>query len=63
MGVEVSQTAGNRLVTHGGGIEGLNTYLSYVPARKITVVVLSNVNGGAPDSMGSQLLTVALGKR
>jgi len=62
MGVEVSQIDGDRVVTHGGGIEGFNTYLSYVPARKITVVVLSNVNGGAPDSMGSQLLTVALGK-
>ncbi len=62
MGVEVSLIDGNRVVTHGGGIEGFNTYLSYVPARKITIVVLSNVNGGAPDSMGNQLLTVALGK-
>ena len=30
--------------------------------RKITVVVLSNVNGAAPGSMGAQLLDVAVGK-
>ena len=62
MGVDVSQMDGKTVITHGGDLEGFNTYLSYVPARKITVVVLSNVNGAAPDSMGSQLLSVALGK-
>jgi len=49
-------------VDHGGGIEGFNTFLSYVPERKIAVVVLSNVNGGAPDQMAHQLLNVVLGK-
>jgi CubicO group peptidase (beta-lactamase class C family) len=62
LGVEVVQHDGVEVVQHNGGIEGFNTALSYVPQRKITVVVLSNVNGDAPDSMGTQLLDVVMGK-
>ena len=40
----------------------INTQLPYVPDRKITVVVLSNVNGSAPGAMGEQLLDVVMGK-
>jgi CubicO group peptidase (beta-lactamase class C family) len=62
LGVAVVQQDGVKIIQHGGGIEGFNTQLSYVPERKITIVVLSNVNGGAPASMGGQLLDVAMGK-
>jgi hypothetical protein len=34
----------------------------YAPDRRIAVVVLSNVNGDAPQNMSDQLLSVALGK-
>ena len=51
-----------KVVEHGGGIEGFNTDLAYVPERRIAVVVLSNVNGVAPGMMGDQLLDVVLGK-
>ena len=61
-GVEVTRKDGMEVVSHGGGIEGFNTQLTEVPERKITVAVLSNVNGSAPDSMSGQLLDVALGK-
>jgi CubicO group peptidase (beta-lactamase class C family) len=61
-GVGVVQQNGVKVIQHGGGIEGFNTQLAYVPDRKITVVVLSNVNGSAPGSMGTQLLDVAMGK-
>lgn len=62
MGVQVTHRDGVTVVEHGGGIEGFNTQLSYVPERQITVAVLSNVNGAAPTAMGAQLLDVALGK-
>lgn len=62
LGVMVSDKDGLKIVRHGGGIEGFNTHLIYVPERKIAVVVLSNVNGMAPDQMSSMLLDVVLGK-
>jgi CubicO group peptidase (beta-lactamase class C family) len=62
LGLTVAQQNGVKVIQHGGGIEGFNTHLAYVPDRKITVVVLSNVNGGAPETMGGQLLDVAMGK-
>jgi CubicO group peptidase (beta-lactamase class C family) len=62
LGVGVVQQSGVKVIQHGGGIEGFNTQLAYVPDRKLTVVVLSNVNGSAPGSMGAQLLDVAMGK-
>jgi CubicO group peptidase (beta-lactamase class C family) len=61
LGVFVSENkSGVRIVSHGGGIEGFNTSLLYVPDRRIAVVVLSNVNGGVPNKMSDQLLTMAL---
>jgi len=62
LGVFMSQKDGVKVVSHSGGIEGFSTWMAYVPEKKIAVVVLSNVNGAAPDAMGSQLLDVALGR-
>jgi CubicO group peptidase (beta-lactamase class C family) len=62
LGVEIANVDGIAVVNHGGGIEGFNTHLSYVPEKKIAVVVLSNVSGGAPSSMAPQLVNVVLGK-
>jgi CubicO group peptidase (beta-lactamase class C family) len=62
LGVFVADKDGLKMVSHGGGIEGFNTNLMYIPERRIAVVVLSNVNGGAPDAMGQQLMDVVLGK-
>lgn len=62
MGVVIHTEDGIQIVEHGGGIEGFNTNLIYVPHKRICVVVLANVNGAAPDEMGQQLLNVTLGK-
>ncbi|WP_348260680.1 serine hydrolase [Telmatobacter sp. DSM 110680] len=62
LGVFIANRDGVRVVSHGGGIEGFNTNLMYAPEKQIAVVVLSNVNGGAPDSMGNQLMDTVLGK-
>jgi CubicO group peptidase (beta-lactamase class C family) len=62
LGVMAIDKDGLKVVEHGGGIEGFNTSLLYVPERRIAVVVLSNVNGMAPSTMTNQLLDVVLGK-
>ena len=62
LGVMVAQVGDAKVVQHGGAIEGFNTFLSYVPERKIAVAVLSNVSGPAADKMAGQLLNVAMGK-
>ena len=62
LGVFIADKDGVKIVSHGGGIEGFNTNLMYAPERRIAVVVLGNVNGGAPGAMGDQLLDVVLGK-
>ena len=62
LGVLIRDRGGLRVITHNGAIEGFNTYLAYVPERRITVAVLANVSGSAPDTMGPQLLDTVLGR-
>jgi len=62
-GIGIEPKDGYRVISHGGGIEGFNTELTYVPEKQITVVVLANVNGVVPGAMAGQLLDVTLGKK
>jgi CubicO group peptidase (beta-lactamase class C family) len=62
LGVFVRNTEGVRTVVHGGGIEGFNTSLAYVPERRIAVIVLCNMNGGAIGPVSDDLMQVALGR-
>jgi len=58
----IVRTASNRkVVQHGGGIEGFNTYLAYYPDNKLTVAVLANLNGEAPGQIGAKLADLAFG--
>lgn len=61
LGLFVAKTDGATVINHGGGIEGFNTWLGYDPDRKLTVAVLGNLNGGAPDRIGKSLMTLARG--
>jgi len=61
-GLGVHTANGHRLIDHGGGIEGFNTFLAYYPEDKLTVVVLANLNGQAPDAIASKLAAVAHGE-
>jgi CubicO group peptidase (beta-lactamase class C family) len=61
-GLFIATEDGVRVMSHGGGIEGFNTHLAYAPEKDICVVVLGNINGGAPGQMGGQLMDVVLGK-
>src|SRR4030095_15657296 len=44
LGVVVQTANGRKVVQHGGGIDGFNTYLAYYPYDKLTVAVLANIN-------------------
>ena len=59
----VKDPGGHAEITHGGGIEGFNTSLAYYPDNKLTVVALSNLNGGAPDEIASKLGMTAYGEK
>jgi CubicO group peptidase (beta-lactamase class C family) len=61
LGLMVVEKDGHRIVSHGGGIQGFNTFLGYDATDRMTVVVLGNLNGSAPDRLGDQLLTLARG--
>jgi CubicO group peptidase (beta-lactamase class C family) len=61
-GLIIRTVDGHKLITHGGGIEGFNTSLTYYPDDKLTVIVLGNLTGGAPDQVASYIGKVALGQ-
>ena len=60
-GLAVPTTNGRRVVAHNGGIEGFNTNMAHYPDSGFTVIVLGNVNGGAPDLLATQLAGIAHG--
>jgi CubicO group peptidase (beta-lactamase class C family) len=61
-GLTVHTVNGRKAIEHNGGIEGFNTALAYYPDDKLTVVVLGNVNGAAPDAIAKHLAAVAHGE-
>jgi len=62
-GLAVHTANGHKVIEHNGGIEGFNTALAYYPEDKLTVVVLANLNGGAPESIASNLAALARGEK
>ena len=60
-GLGVRSVNGHQEISHDGGIEGFNTALAYYPNDKLTVVVLGNVNGSAPQEIATDLHTIAEG--
>jgi CubicO group peptidase (beta-lactamase class C family) len=62
-GLEVRTVNGHRVINHGGGIQGFNTMVSYYPDDKLEVIVLSNINGVAPQDLTTKLAAVAHGEK
>ena len=62
-GVGVRSGNGHKLIEHGGGIEGFNTYLAYYPEEKLTLIVLANLNGSAPEEIAQQVAAVLHGEK
>ena len=61
LGLEVrSAPNGDKIYSHGGGIEGFNTSLSFVRAEKLAVIVLANLNGQAANNIAADLTKIAL---
>lgn len=61
LGVAVTENDEGTMYAHSGGIEGFNAWLGYDPDLKATVAVLANLNGGAANKIGLQLMKLARG--
>jgi D-alanyl-D-alanine carboxypeptidase len=63
-GIQIFEEDGKRILAHGGGIPGFNTYLLSIPGERLQVVVLSNVAGHNPgvESLAYRVAMKALGK-
>jgi CubicO group peptidase (beta-lactamase class C family) len=61
LGVVVRTANGRKVVQHGGGIDGFNTFLAYYPDNKLTVAVLANINGETPGQLAGNLADLAHG--
>jgi CubicO group peptidase (beta-lactamase class C family) len=62
LGLVVSTEKGRRVIAHGGGIDGFNTYLAHYPDSRTTIVALSNVAGPAPGVLAAQLSAIMHGE-
>ena len=62
-GLGVRTVNGHKVIDHGGGIEGFNTYLAYYPDERVTVAVLGNLNGQTPQEIAAKLGSIALGEK
>ena len=61
LGVVVLTAGGRKVIQHGGGIEGFNTFLAYYPDTRTTVAVLANINGQVPTQIATKLAELAHG--
>jgi hypothetical protein len=57
-GLEIQTIKGHERISHGGGINGFNTFEAWYPQEKLSVIVLSNVNGNAPEEISDRLAAV-----
>jgi CubicO group peptidase (beta-lactamase class C family) len=62
-GWDVGELFGRRCTSHMGWIEGYASYILRVPDERLTVVVMSNVDGAPVSSMARDLAAIALGVR
>jgi CubicO group peptidase (beta-lactamase class C family) len=64
-GLSVNKTLNRTMVSHGGSINGFNTYLARFPAEKVTVVVLRNIDAGSPGpgKISSDLAAILFGEK
>jgi CubicO group peptidase (beta-lactamase class C family) len=54
-----TDSSGNRVVWHGGAIDGFGVFLAYVPAERLAVVVLANIEGAPAKGIAAELLAIA----
>jgi CubicO group peptidase (beta-lactamase class C family) len=61
LGLVVQTANGRKVIQHGGGIDGFNTFLAYYPDTRLTVAVLANINGQAPGQIATKLADLGHG--
>jgi len=61
LGLSVSDLNGHRVINHTGDIDGFGAMLAYYPDEKLTVIVLSNLFGGAYGLVAKDLAKTMLG--
>jgi hypothetical protein len=62
MGIGVGMRGSDRIISHGGGINGYLSDLEYFPGKDLTIVVLQNSTGPVgPDALGDALAGLILG--
>ena len=64
LGVSIQSLDGHNAITHGGGINGFNTFMIHFPEDKLTIIVLANLIafGFVPQSLGLNITRLALNK-
>lgn len=62
-GLMIHNEKGHLQYEHGGGIEGFNTEMAYYPGDKLAVIVLANLNGGAPGDIVGKLAAASHGEK
>ena len=60
-GWEIAWNAGRKIVSHGGGLPGIATNVSMVPAEQLGVMVLTNLAGAKARWIAEQLARTVLG--
>jgi CubicO group peptidase (beta-lactamase class C family) len=61
-GWTVKQRAQHKEISHGGGINGFNTFILRYPEEHVCVVVLSNVVPASPERMAHDLAAIVSGE-
>jgi CubicO group peptidase (beta-lactamase class C family) len=60
-GLSKDTLAGRTRIQHGGGINGFNSMLQYIPSDTLAIAVLVNTNGPWADRIANNIARAALG--
>ena len=61
LGLQVGEMAGRRKISHGGGINGFLSQLSWYPDDELVVAVLSNSTSAEPGALEARIARAVLG--
>lgn len=60
-GLFIAEFGGTKKIEHGGGINGFQTELAYYPEHDVTIVVLANTEGAAPNVIEQKIAKKVMG--
>ncbi len=60
IGWEVDNSAGTPVISHSGGMPGVNTWLRLIPSQKLTIVVLANADNRLAHIVSDRILMLFL---